>query len=207
MRPLLILPLSALLLGLVSVSVFAEREPDVELPAAATTPPTPAVRHASVPAAGVREPRPEAAATRRAIARAYGVWSEAYAAADDRALAAMYTSDARLVSASEQTIEGRGNIVEFLAAQRRLGLREPAFETLEVVAVGDIAYEIGTFALLYEGAADADTDGVAATTAREERGRYFSVWRVQPDGGWLYHLGVWSATGASEDTADTAMLR
>jgi len=222
LRALSVAPVGVVVL--VAASVFAEldSEPAVAAPAelavtvaldepvvdqAAIEEAGPVVRHASVPAAEVREPRLDRAEVRRAIDDAYAEWRSAFEAGDGRAMASYYTPDARLIAAEQQTVEGRGGIVEFLATERRRGMRPPSLKTNEVVTVGDIAYEIGTYGLVYDTAPGADDGAVEPVRTRSVSGRYFAVWRKQPTGDWLYHLGVWTPDADSDDEAATAMLR
>ncbi|HYC00832.1 MAG TPA: DUF4440 domain-containing protein [Candidatus Limnocylindrales bacterium] len=124
----------------------------------------------------------DAAAARKAIEEANAQWLEAFRAGDAATMARLYTADASLFppSPSNDILEGRDDIVAFLQEQRRQGMEPPAVQTSDVVMMGNIAYEVGTYRFSFRNAA-ADT------------GKYFAIWKHQPDGTWRYHVGIWTS--------------
>ena len=57
-------------------------------------------------------------------------------------------------------------------------------KTLDVVVVGDVAYEVGTNAFRV-GEQQGELGG--------DTGRYFTIWKSQGDGSWRYQVGIWSS--------------
>jgi ketosteroid isomerase-like protein len=133
---------------------------------------------ASLPAA----PAADASAVRAAIEAANAAWLAAFRSGDTGALARIYAPDANLFPPSNVSLEGRDRIVEYLGAQHRAGMGEASLKTLDVVRVGDVAYEVGTYGFRF---GDGGSGGDA--------GRYFAIWKAQPDGSWRYQVGIWSS--------------
>ncbi len=127
----------------------------------------------------------DTAEVRGAIERANAGWMTAFRDGDSKSLASMYASDASLIPPKRGMLEGRASIVEYFAAQQGLGMREPFVKTLEVYTLGNVAYEVGTYGVLFDsGDGDRYTDS----------GRYFAIWKSQAGEDWLYHHGIWSST-------------
>ncbi len=121
---------------------------------------------------------PEAA--RSFIESANRSWSEAYRRGDTRAMAEFYSPDASLSLGSSATLEGRASIIEYFAGQHSLGAGAPSLETLDVVTIGDVAYEIGTYGM------PSRSDGESG-----DSGRYVAIWKSHEDG-WRCQLGIWT---------------
>lgn len=126
----------------------------------------------------------DAAAVRAAIESANSEWLVAFRNGDSASLARIYAPDANLFPPSSVSLEGRDRIVEYFRAQRRAGMGDATLKTLDVVCVGDVAYEVGTYGFRFEAGVE-DRSGDA--------GRYFAIWKAQPDGGWRYQVGIWSS--------------
>lgn len=139
-------------------------------------------------AAPVRVPRPDqptdAAAVRHFIEAANATWMDAFRSGDTRAMAQVFAVNANFFPPSDVILEGRASILEYFAAQRGLGMRDPRLKTLEVVTMGEVAYEIGTYAVTFD-------DG--ESRKRSDSGRYFVIWRQQVAEGWRYQTGFWSS--------------
>ncbi|MFT4570629.1 MAG: ketosteroid isomerase-like protein [Hyphomicrobiaceae bacterium] len=130
------------------------------------------------------EPR-DASAVRRSIEAANATWMDAYRNGDTRAMSSIFTVNANLFPPSDVILEDRASIVEYFATQRGLGMRDLRLSTLEVVTMGEVAYEIGTYAVMFE---DEEPAG-----RRSDAGRYFVIWRDDEKGGWHYQTGFWSS--------------
>lgn len=125
----------------------------------------------------------DATAARSAIEQANASWLAAFRDADAGSLARIYTPDASVFPPSNVSLEGRDRIVEYFAAQRKAGMGDASLKTLDVVCVGDVAYEVGTYRFGFDN----------GETASGDAGRYFAIWKAQPDGAWRYHVGIWSS--------------
>src|SRR6185369_16800196 len=110
---------------------------------------------------------------RRAIEAANADWLKAFRSGDSESLAKIYAPDASLFPPTNVSLEGRDRIVEYFGAQHSAGMGDASLKTLDVVVVGDVAYEVGTYGFRF---------GAAAGDA----GRYFAIWKAQPDGSWRY---------------------
>lgn len=129
----------------------------------------------------------DTAAVRASIEDANAVWLDAFARGDQKALAGFYAADASLTGPRSASLEGSDRIAQHFAAQRRLGIDHASLQTLDVVCVDDVAYEVGRYGLGAVGSAPVD---LAVTT---DSGRYFAIWKAQPDGTWRYQVGIWTS--------------
>jgi ketosteroid isomerase-like protein len=126
----------------------------------------------------------DAASVRTSIEKSNAEWLAAFRRGDSESLARIYTPDASLFPPTNASLEGRDRIVEYFRTQRRNGMGDANLKTLDVVVVGDVAYEVGTYAFRFgeqQGDLGADT------------GRYFTIWKSQGDGSWRYQVGIWSS--------------
>jgi uncharacterized protein (TIGR02246 family) len=131
----------------------------------------------------------DAAAARAAIEGANAKWLAAFRTGDSESLARIYAPDASLFPPTNASLEGRDSIVEYFGAQRRAGMGDATLKTLDVVCVGDVAYEVGTYGFRFDG-------GQASVPA--DAGRYFAIWKSQGDGTWRYQVGIWSSNRDAE---------
>lgn len=145
--------------------------------------PMPVLASAAVPASI------DAAAVRTAIEKANAQWLAAFREGDSDSLARIYAPDASLFPPSNVGLEGRDRIVEYFGAQRRAGMGDPSLKTLDVVCVGDVAYEVGTYGFRFNG---------GASNVSGDAGRYFAIWKGLPDGSWRYQVGIWSSNRDTE---------
>jgi len=132
-------------------------------------------------AASVPDGRSSADAARAAIEQANAAWLDAFRRGDRAGLASIYAPDASLYPPGDARVEGPENIAAYFEAHRQAGLAELGLRTVEVVPVGDIAYEVGLY-------------GAAGLAPGEDRGRYFAIWKLQEDGAWRHQVGIWSST-------------
>jgi uncharacterized protein (TIGR02246 family) len=134
----------------------------------------------SIPAGA---PPVDAASVRSAIEAANTQWLAAFRKNDATSLARIYAPDASLFPPSNVSLEGRDKIVEYFESQRKAGMGDASLKTLDVVCVGDVAYEVGTYGFHFDGAGNPAADA----------GRYFAIWKARPDGSWRYQVGIWSS--------------
>jgi ketosteroid isomerase-like protein len=119
------------------------------------------------------------AATRTAIDRARTAFEQAIAVNDPSAMAAGYTSDARLFPPAADSVRGTAAIRRFFDRPRDYEVRH---DVIELTQHGASVFEIGRWTQVRK------TDGVTLGG-----GWYFWEWRRQPDGRWLVHRDVWSS--------------
>ena len=124
---------------------------------------------------------------RQAIEEGNAKFGEAVRKGDGAAIAALYTEDATLLPPDSDMIKGRGGIEAFWKGGLQMGIKEAVLTTVDVSAAGELAYEIGTFALkvLPEG-----KDPI------EQKGKYVVVWKKAPDGSWKLHVDIWNSSPA-----------
>lgn len=147
---------------------------------------------ASAAAAAAQETADPSAATIEAIR---ALEAEAVAAANARDLdrvAALYASDAVIVSAGEQTIEGRAAFRAHLEPLRSVPLVEveKSPDRIEAAASGDMAIVQGRYRNRY--------GDPAANRVATASGIYVAIYRRQPDGRWRIAVDV-TVPDASED--------
>ena len=119
-----------------------------------------------------------------AIGGSARAFSRAMEAKDAETMTAQYTDDATLIPPSGRLVNGRDEILAFW------GTGNPEFRTLEhrlttdrLEVSGDVAMEVGTW---YQKGQLGDAEPT------ESSGRYFVVWRRQPDGGWKMQFDSWT---------------
>lgn len=128
-------------------------------------------------------PESDAGSVRRAVEEANAKWLAAYRSGDAAELARRYTDDASIVPPGSGTIAGRERIAAWFGSQRQAGYGDLRLRTVDVVRVGDLAYETGTW--------DAITAGAAGPT---DSGRYYAIWKILPDGSWGCQVGIWTSS-------------
>jgi len=129
-------------------------------------------------ARGVRRGR----GARAAIEAANRKFIEAFNRGDAAAVAALYVDDAKLLPPNSQMLEGRRNVQTFWQGVINAGVKADNLETLQVEAGGDIAAEVGRYALTARPAG-----GQAAT----DNGKYVVVWKRQR-GAWKIAVDTWN---------------
>ena len=121
------------------------------------------------------------AAVREAIDDVVGRWMDAYAAGDAAGVATCYTPDAQLLPVNSDVVAGTGAIAAFWSTVMEMGVARIRLETVEVEPAGEIAVEVGRYALL-------GADGGAV-----DNGKYMVLWRR--DGGrWKLHRDIWTTS-------------
>ena len=133
-------------------------------------------------------PDSDAGAARLAIEHENALWLAAFRSGNVAELAGRYTEDASLVSPGNVTVYGRERIAAWFEAQRAAGLADLSLHTVNVVRVGDLAYETGTW-----GSDAAAPDGGVASARGSDSGRYYAIWKSRPDGTWGCQVGIWNS--------------
>lgn len=102
---------------------------------------------------------------------------------DAKAASASYTPDARLLAPSAALFRGREAIERFWRAGVETGISEVQLETLELVRLNGLAYEIGRYELGLT-----PPDGIPVV----DRGKYVRVHEQQADGSWLWAVEMFN---------------
>ena len=127
----------------------------------------------------------DSAAAAAVIAESASAFSRALERGDATEMTGQYVDDATLIPPSGRLVIGRDAILAFWTP------RSPDFRTLEhslttdqLVVTGDVAMEVGIWRQRGQLRQEAPT---------ESAGRYFVVWRHQPDGSWKMQFDSWTA--------------
>ena len=109
-------------------------------------------------------------------------WAAAWNAGDAEALAALYAEDAVVMAPGSEPAEGRAAIKKYFSS----GLEaaegtQNEIKTLEVMAAGDWAVEVGSFV------------ANAADGSHLDHGRYIALWK-KVDSKWLLYRDMWNSS-------------
>jgi uncharacterized protein (TIGR02246 family) len=100
---------------------------------------------------------------------------------DAEGIAALYTSQARLMPPGSELLEGKSKIQGFWDGVLRAGMTDASLETIDVDLLGGYtAVETGKFTMKASGAV-------------ADRGKYLVVWRNE-EGTWKLHRDVWNSS-------------
>ena len=132
--------------------------------------------------AQTRQNNPAANNPRSAIEAANRRFIEAFNRGDAASVAAMYTTDARLLPPDNRMLEGRQNIQMFWLGLINTGFQITRLETLTVEAQGNLASEIGRYTISNR------VNGQVVTYT----GKYVVVWRRQ-SGRWRLAADIWNS--------------
>ena len=122
-----------------------------------------------------------ASGTRTAIEAANANFMAAYRANDARAVAECYTDDAQLLPANSEPITGKEAIEGFWRTVMGMGIAGARLDTVEVESQGDLAVEIGRYAL------------TGADGGTLDNGKYVVIWhRVAHE--WKLHRDIWTTS-------------
>lgn len=110
-------------------------------------------------------------------------WARHWNAGDLNKLIEAYAPDAVYMPPHHAAVHGREAIREYLRGPIQHGARDLKYEVTFVKHSGDLAYDVGQYTM------HVPHDG----GKREDRGKYLTVWRRQPDGRWLIAADTWSS--------------
>jgi uncharacterized protein (TIGR02246 family) len=120
---------------------------------------------------------------RRAIEEGNAKFGEAVRKGDGAAIAALYTEDATVLPPDSDMVKGRAGIEAFWKGGLQMGIKEAVLTTVDVSGAGDLAYEIGRFALKVQ---------PQGKEIIEQKGKYVVVWKRAPDAVWKLHVDIWN---------------
>ena len=115
------------------------------------------------------------------IHAANGRFIAAVRRADATAMPALYTKAAQILPPNGELVSGERGITAFWRSFVELGIRDARPVTLEVIPMGDVAVEVGTYSLHGE-------DGTIL-----DRGKIMVVWKEE-DGAWKMHRDMWNSS-------------
>jgi len=140
-----------------------------------------------------RPPQSDPAAARAGIESANRDFSKGVAAHDAKALALLYTEDAKLLPPNAQPVLRQDAIAKYWESLLELPIQSLALETVDIYGSGDEVTEEGRYTLI----------GTKGETI--EAGKTLVVWR-KTDAGWRLHRDMWSsdAPATASASADTS---
>ena len=127
----------------------------------------------------------DVAQVRQAIEEANLKFGAAMRQGDAAALAALYTEDATILPPNSEMVQGTPGIQEFWQAAIQMGVKDAVLTTVDVMGAGELAYEIGKYAMTIQ------PEGQEPV---ENMGKYVHVWKLQDDGSWKLHVGIWNTS-------------
>ena len=132
--------------------------------------------------ASCQAPQTNVADVRKAIEEAGTRFSAAYNSKDMASVAGFYAPEAIVLPPNGPSVSGRENIETGWKEISNV-VSDLKFETRRVDAIGDLAYEVGTYT------ATVQMPGMAAMA---DNGKYLTVWKRQADGKWLAVADTWN---------------
>lgn len=122
------------------------------------------------------------------IHAANGRFVEAVRTGNAAAMPALYTKDGQVLPPNGDAVSGEKAIAAFWQNFVGLGIRDARPVTLEVIPMGDVAIEVGTYSLH------------APDGARIDRGKIMVVWKEE-DGTWKMHRDMWNSSVPPPDAS------
>jgi len=122
---------------------------------------------------------------RMAIEEANLKFGELVRQGDAAALAALYTDDATVLPPDIDMIQGKQEIEAFWSQGLQMGIKDAVLTTVDVFGSGDLAYEVGKFALTIQ------PEGQEPI---EQKGKYVVIWKKTADGSLKLHVDIFNYT-------------
>ena len=107
---------------------------------------------------------------------------DAFSRSDAASIADLYTEDTKLLPPGFPMMTGKEAVQSFWQGAMNSGIKEARLETIELESEGNLASEIGRFALTVQ------IQGSEITTME---GKYVVVWKKQ-GGNWKLHVDIWN---------------
>jgi len=115
---------------------------------------------------------------RNAVEAASKGFAEALNKGDAAKIADMYEEGARVLPPNGPMVQGRQNTQEFWQSIINMGAKL-TLSTSDVEAQGDVAYEVGTYEMIFPG-------------NKRDAGKYVVVWRREK-GAWKLAVDIWNS--------------
>ena len=112
-----------------------------------------------------------------------GQYMTAYKGKDAAAVASLHTEDAVVLPPNLEMIKGREAIQNATTAEINAGGTDLALTTLDVYGSGDLAYEIGRYALKVK---------QDEQILMQDSGKYIVVWEQVSKDNWLIKSDIWN---------------
>ncbi|MBZ5629059.1 MAG: SgcJ/EcaC family oxidoreductase [Acidobacteriia bacterium] len=110
-------------------------------------------------------------------------WARHWNAGDLDKLIQAYAPDAVYMPPHHPAVHGRDAIYEYLKTPIKHGVGELTYEVTFIKHSADLAYDVGRYSM------SVPRDG----GLRQDRGKYLTVWRRQPNAEWLIVADTWSS--------------
>ena len=166
--PFLTLAAAAALTSVACTAKSAANKPDTTSPATATT-----------------SSANDAATVRPAIDSANARFATAMTTGDTATLAGTYGDDAILMPPGQKAVHGRADIAKTFAGMgAQAKISDAKLTTTDLIVSGDYAMETGTYEM---------TVTPKGAKAVKDAGKYETVWKKQPDGGWKLIRDIWNS--------------
>ncbi len=110
-------------------------------------------------------------------------WNAAFNQGDASTVASLYTADATVLPHTHDVVKGSDSIETFWKSVAEAGFRDHAIEIIDVVASGDIAYEIAKWSATGPGEGE---------SRQSVGGSLANVYQQQADGSWKCSLHIWN---------------
>ena len=133
---------------------------------------------------------------RKAIDAANAKWMAAMKNHDAKAVAAVYSEDAVLLTNQGPELKGREAIGNMLGGNEMAAVKEIKLETVELHVMGDTAIEVGHWSLTLQ-----PPGGQAIENA--DHGKALVVWKKQ-GGQWRMWRDIWNSSVAPQAPATPA---
>jgi uncharacterized protein (TIGR02246 family) len=115
------------------------------------------------------------------IDKANEAFMAAFAKGDTAAIAAMYTTDGQALPPNTDVVRGRDAIKKLWDDGIAMGVKSVKLKATEVEAHGNVAHEVGTYAVL-------SADGTEL-----DRGKYIVIWKREGNT-WKLHRDIWNTS-------------
>ncbi len=111
-------------------------------------------------------------------------WAEHWNARDLDKLIDCYAPDAVYMPPHHAAVHGKQAIHEYLQGPLKHGVTGLTYDVTYIRHSGDLAYDVGRYTMMVP-----HKDG----SARQDKGKYLTVWKRQPGGGWKIVADTWSS--------------
>ena len=112
-----------------------------------------------------------------------GQYMAAYNGKDAAAVASLHTEDVVVLPPNLEMMKGREAVQDAIAAEINAGATDLALTTLDVYGSGDLAYEIGRYALKVK---------QDEQILMQDSGKYIVVWEQVSKDNWLIKVDIWN---------------